>query len=58
MDDLVAYTAFGIMMFIIGLAAGYLGMSTYYSSRFVVIARKCEEVETIVPLITELERES
>ncbi|MDD1718576.1 MAG: hypothetical protein LUQ25_00820 [Methanoregulaceae archaeon] len=57
-DDFIIYTFFGTMMFVIGLIAGYLAMNRYYAGRFVTIGRKCEEVETIVPLIAELERES
>ncbi len=58
MDDLTVYLIFGAIMFLIGLIAGYLGMTRYYGDRFVTVARKCEEAETIVPLISELERES
>jgi len=45
-------------MFAIGLVGAYLVMTTYYSRRFIVIAKECERMDSIVPLITEIERES
>lgn len=58
MDDLQVYVIIGILMFIIGLMLGYLLMKRYYENRFLEVARECEKVDTIVPLITEMERES
>lgn len=58
MDDLQVYVIIGILMFIIGLILGYLLMKRYYEKRFLKVARDCEKVDTIVPLISEMERES
>ncbi len=58
MDELVIYLIIAVLMFVIGLVAGYLVMSTYYSRRFLAIAKDCERVDSIVPLISEMERES
>lgn len=58
MDELVIYLVIGILMFIIGLVAGHLVMSIYYSRRFLAIAKECERADSIVPLISEMERES
>ena len=58
MDDLSIYLVIGVLMFCIGLMAGYLFMNTYYSRRFLMVAKECEQADSIAPLITELERES
>jgi len=58
MDDIYSYSIIGIIMFGIGVIGGYIITGKYYSRRFVRVAKECEEVETIVPLIAELERES
>jgi hypothetical protein len=58
MDDLQVYVIIGILMFVIGLILGYLLMNQYYGKRFLKVAGECEKVDTIVPLITEMERES
>jgi uncharacterized membrane protein YciS (DUF1049 family) len=58
MDDLQVYVIIGILMFIIGLILGYLLMKGYYEKRLLNVARECEKVDTIVPLISEMERES
>lgn len=58
MEDVSIYLVIGILMFCIGLMAGYLLMSTYYARRFLAVARECERADSIAPLITEMERES
>ena len=58
MDDVLSNTIIGIIMFGIGVVAGYIVTEKYYSRRFIKVAKKCEEVKTIVPLIAKLERES
>jgi hypothetical protein len=58
MDDVNVYLAIGMMMFFIGILAGYLAMSHFYGKRFLAVARECERADSIVPLITEMERES
>jgi len=52
------YLIIAVLMFAIGLVGAYLVMTTYYSRRFIVIAKECERMDSIVPLITEIERES
>jgi len=58
MDELIIYLVIAVLMFVIGLVAGHLVMNTYYSRRFLAVARECERMDSIVPLITEMERES
>lgn len=58
MDDVLVYAVIGILMFFIGLILGYLLMTRYYNGRFLIVAREVEKVDTIVPLIAEMERES
>jgi uncharacterized membrane protein len=58
MDDISIYLSIGVMMFIIGLCAGYLMTGRYYNNRFIKVAKEAEEVNSIAPLIAELERES
>ena len=58
MNDLSIYLVIGVLMFCIGLMAGYLAMTRYYQRRFLTVARECEQADSIAPLITEMERES
>ncbi|MDI6899472.1 MAG: hypothetical protein QMC82_06605 [Methanolinea sp.] len=58
MDELVIYLIIAVLMFVIGLVAGHLVMNIYYSRRFLAVAKECERADSIVPLITEMERES
>lgn len=58
MDDIVVYLFSGLIMVIIGLVVGYKVTMQYYTKRFIVVAKQCEAVKTIAPLIAELERES
>ncbi|HOO44798.1 MAG: hypothetical protein KO173_05320 [Methanoregulaceae archaeon] len=58
MDDVLVYVIIGVLMFFIGLILGYLLMKRYYHGRFLTVAKECERVDTIVPLIAEMERES
>jgi len=58
MDDVSIYLVIGVLMFCIGLVAGYLLMNTYYARRFMKVAKECERADSIAPLITEMERES
>jgi len=58
MDDIVIYLISGGVMVIIGLVVGYQVTVRYYAKRFFVLAKQCEKVQTIAPLIAELERES
>jgi uncharacterized protein YneF (UPF0154 family) len=58
MDDVVVYLISGVIMVIIGIIAGYRVTTRYYAKRFFMVAKQCEKVQTIAPLIAELERES
>ncbi len=58
MDDIVIYLFSAVMMVIVGLVIGYRVTILYYNKRFLVLAKQCENVQTIAPLIAELERES
>lgn len=58
MDDAVVYFIIAVLVFIIGLLAGYLVMNDYYIRRFLVVAAECEKAESIAPIITEMDRES
>ena len=58
MDDIVVYLISGVIMVIIGIVVGYKMTTRYYTRRFFVVAKQCEKVQTIAPLIAELERES
>jgi uncharacterized membrane protein len=58
MEDIVIYLISGVIMVIIGLFVGYQVTMRYYAKRFFIVAKECEKVRTIAPLIAELERES
>jgi len=58
LEDIWPYLVISILTFIIGALSGYLVMSNYYSGRFFTIAEQCEKVESIVPVIDEMDRES
>ncbi len=58
MDDVIIYLMTGVIMVIIGVIVGYQVTVRYYTKRFLVVAKQCEIVQTIAPLIAELERES
>lgn len=58
MEDFTAYSVIGLLMFLIGLILGYLIMTEYYKRRFVTVAKESEKVDSIVPLISEMERET
>jgi uncharacterized membrane protein len=58
MDDIVIYLISAVIMVIIGVIVGYKVTVRYYARRFILVAKQCEKVQTIAPLIAELERES
>ncbi len=58
MEDFTAYSVIGLLMFLIGLILGYLIMTEYYKRRFLTVAKESEKVDSIVPLISEMERET
>ncbi|MCX6699341.1 MAG: hypothetical protein NTV68_05350 [Methanomicrobiales archaeon] len=58
MDDVVIYLFSAVIMVIVGLVIGYRVTMGYYNKRFLMLTKQCENVQTIAPLIAELERES
>jgi len=57
-SDIAIYIVIGILSFIIGIIAGYLLLASYYGRRFGVVGTACSDVDSLVPLIAELEKES
>jgi len=58
MDDVFIYLVSCVIMATIGMVAGYHMRTRYYHKRFLMVAKECETVQSIAPLIAELERES
>ena len=58
LTDLLIYIAIGIMTFAIGTIVGYQILTMYYTKRFMVIAKQCFDVESVIPIIDELTRET
>ncbi len=58
MMDLVIYIGIGFMTFVIGLIAGYLLLTMFYTKRFLVVAQECSDAESTVPIVDELARET
>jgi len=56
--DLLIYIGIGIMTFAIGTILGYQLLTMYYNKRFQVIAKECSDVDSVIPIIDELARES
>jgi hypothetical protein len=56
--DLLIYAGIGIIMFTIGIILGYQLLIMYYTRRFMIIARECSDVDSVLPLVDELARES
>jgi len=56
--DLLIYIGIGIMTFAIGTILGYQILTMYYHKRFQVIAKECFDVDSVIPIIDELARES
>ena len=58
LTDLLIYIGIGILTFGIGAILGYQLLSMYYERRFMVIARKCSDDDSVIPIIDELARET
>jgi hypothetical protein len=58
LTEVIIYGIIGFLTFVIGLLAGYLAMTRYYQKRFMQVAAACRDVDSIEPLLDELERES
>lgn len=56
--DLLIYIAIGIMTFAMGAILGYQILMMYYMKRFMVIAKQCFDVDSVIPIIDELARET
>lgn len=58
LDDFLVYITIGALMCGIGLIIGYYLTIRYYAGRFMAVASECSQQDSLVPLITEMERES
>jgi hypothetical protein len=58
LTDILIYTGIGIITFTIGIILGYQLLIMYYTRRFMVIAKECSDVDSVIPIIDELTRES
>ena len=56
--DFAVYAVIGALMFGTGLLLGYVVLRRYYAQRFIIVAQKCSDADSLVPLVGELERES
>jgi hypothetical protein len=57
-SDILIYAGIGIITFIIGFIIGYQLLIMYYTRRFIVIARQCSDVDSVIPIIDELAKET
>jgi hypothetical protein len=58
LTDLLIYIGIGIITFTIGMILGYQLLIMYYTKRFVILAKECSDVDSVVPLVDELEKET
>ena len=58
LTDLLIYIGIGIITFTIGMILGYQLLIMYYTKRFMVIAKECSDVDSVIPIVDELTRES
>ena len=58
LTDLLIYTVIGIITFTIGMILGYQLLIMYYTKRFMVVAKECSDVDSVIPIVDELTRES
>ncbi|WAI00296.1 hypothetical protein [Methanogenium organophilum] len=58
MEDLWIYLGIAVVCIAIGCAGGYYGFSLHFKKRFLAVADECRDVDSIEPLIDELERQS
>jgi hypothetical protein len=56
--DLLIYIGIGIITFTIGMILGYQLLIMYYTKRFMVIAGECSDVDSVIPMVDELARET
>jgi hypothetical protein len=58
LTDLLIYTGIGIITFTIGMILGYQLLIMYYTKQFMVVAKECSDVDSVIPIVDELTRES
>jgi hypothetical protein len=58
LTDLLIYIAIGITTFAIGTILGYQILLMYYKKRFMMIAKQCLDVGSVIPIIDEFGRET
>ena len=58
LTDLLIYIGIGIITFTIGIILGYQLLIMYYTKRFMVIAKECSDVDSVIPIVDELARET
>jgi hypothetical protein len=58
LTDLLIYAGIGIITFTIGIILGYQILIMYYTKRFMVVAKECSDVDSVIPIVDELTRES
>ena len=56
--DILIYIGIGIITFTIGMILGYQLLIMYYTKRFLVVAKECSDVDSVIPIVDELTRES
>ena len=56
--DLLIYIGIGIITFTIGMILGYQLLIMYYTRRFMTIAAECSDVDSVIPMVDELARET
>jgi len=58
LTDLLIYAGIGIITFTIGIILGYQVLIMYYTKRFMAVAKECSDVDSVIPIVDELTRES
>ncbi len=58
LTDILIYVGIGIITFTIGMILGYQLLIMYYTKRFMVIAAKCSDADSVIPMVDELARET
>jgi len=58
LTDILIYIGIGIITFTIGIILGYQVLIMYYTKRFMVIAAECSDVDSVIPMVDELARET
>ena len=58
LTDLLIYIGIGIITFTIGIILGYQLLIMYYTKRFMFLAKECSDVDSVIPLVDELEKET